>query len=135
MTTKQAKKKSGSGKRYKFDCLFECIQKVMPVCSSEWDKVAEIYQKASEEVKIRDGADLKRTFFTNKNMCNKHKVPTGTSDDAPFVKKCIELAKHLGDKEHGAIEGGSDSDEEKEDDDDEEDKVDEHQTSNRDVSV
>jgi len=54
-------------------------------------------------------------------MCNKHKAPTGTSDDATFVKECISLAKDLGDKEHKGLAGGSDSEDGDEDEDDNDD--------------
>jgi hypothetical protein len=118
--TKKKGRATGSGKRYIFPLLLILIKKVMPVCSSEWAAVAEIYQKDSKEAKRRDGGELKRTFYNNKKMCNKHKAPTGTSDDATFVKECISLAKDLGDKDKG-LAGGSDSEDGDEDEDDNDD--------------
>ena len=119
--TKKKGRAAGSGKRYNFPLLLSSIKKIMPVCSSEWAAVAEIYQKDSKEAKRRDGGELKRTFYNNKKMCNKHKAPTGTSDDATFVKECINLAKDLGDKEHKGLAGGSDSEDGDEDEDDNDD--------------
>ena len=119
--TKKKARAAGSGKRYNFPLLLSSIKKIMPVCSSEWAAVAEIYQKDSNEAKRRDGGELKRTFYNNKKMCNKHKAPTGTSDDATFVKECISLAKDLGDKEHKGLAGGSDSEDGDEDEDDNDD--------------
>jgi hypothetical protein len=113
-TTNKKAKGGGSGKRYQFKILFNSIKRIKPVCTAEWEDVAESYHRESKEQKLRDGAELKRTFFNHKKMCNKHKVPTGTSDDAPFVKECIKLANELGDKEHKGIAGGSDSEEEDE---------------------
>jgi len=129
-TANKKGKGGGSGKRYQFKILFNSIKRIKPVCTAEWDDVAENYHRESKEQKLRDGAELKRTFFNHKKMCNKHKVPTGTSDDAPFVKECIKLANELGDKEHKGIAGGSDSEEEdemeeKEEEDEEEEDDDE----------
>ena len=110
-------KKIGT-KAYDVEVLYNCIAQIRPTYSAEWAEVAALYQSKTEEENVRDGGDVKRAFMSNKKMCNGHKKVTGTSDNAEFTKKCIKLAKELGDKESIGLVGGDDDDD---DDDNEED--------------
>ena len=82
-------KKSTGRKRgvanYNYQIVYEMVKKVRPETSKGWNLVAQDYQNHLQEEYLRDGSDIKRTFFNK--MCNGFKKVTGLSQPAQLTHK------------------------------------------------